>query len=88
MEFQKIQLTNISRHRNSIEVAKITSINGNNITIERFNGDTETFPINHLGDYAPDQYIDIQYFRTGSSSYTLKLIGHTPPQFYPEAETR
>lgn len=86
MEFKKEQLSTISRYRNSIEVAKIVKIQGNNLTIERFNGDTETFPVSYAGDYAPEQFIDIQFFRTGSSSHTLKLIGHTPEQFYPDAE--
>ena len=83
MEFKQEQLTTISRHRNSIEVAKIIDIQGSNLTIERFNGDKERFQVSYVGDYAPGQFIDIQFFRTGSSSHALKLIGHTPPEFCP-----
>lgn len=86
MEFKKEQLSTISRYRNSIEVAKIVNIQGGNLVIERFNGQTERFPVSYAGGYEIGQYIDIQFFRTGNSSHTLKLIGHTPEQFYPDAE--
>lgn len=81
--YDKIQLTTISRHINSIEVAKIIGIKGNELTIERFNGQSERFPVSYAGGYETGQYCDIQYLRTGSSSHALKLIGHTPPEFYP-----
>lgn len=67
MEFKKEQLTTISRYRNSIEVAKITDIKGNDLTIERFNGKTLHFPISHAEGYEIGQYIDIQYFRLGTA---------------------
>lgn len=84
MEYKKEQLSTVFRHTNSIEAALITEIKGNDFTIERFNGQTLHFPVNCAGDYEPGQYIDIQYFRTGGSSHTMKLIGHTPPEFIPD----
>ena len=83
MVYERIQLTPIDRHRNFIEAAKVIEIQGNSLTIERFNGNREIFPVSYIGDYAPGQYLDIQYLRTGNSSHALKLIGHTPPEFCP-----
>lgn len=84
MEFKQEQLTTISRYKNSIEAAKITNIQGSNLTIERFNGQAERFPVSYMC-YEVGQYVDIQYFKNGNSSHTLKLVGHTPPQFCPDA---
>lgn len=81
MEFKKEQLTSISRYRNNIEAAKIINIQGNDLTIERFNGQALHFPTSYAREYEIGQYIDIQYFKTGDSSHTLKLIGITPKEF-------
>lgn len=83
MIYERIQLSPIDRHRNFIEAAKVVNIQGNNLTIERFNGNKETFPVNYM-DYEIGEFIDIQFIRTGSSSHALKLIGHTPEKFYPD----
>lgn len=81
MEYKQEQKTQISRHINSIEAAKIVDIDKNSMTIERFNGQTLNFPVSDIIDYKTNDYVDIQYFKNGGSGYTLKLIGHTPPAF-------
>lgn len=81
MEYKKEQLTTLSRHINFIEIAKVKEIDGNDLILERFNGQTERFPTSCIGDYAPNQCVDIQYFNTGSNSHTLRLLGHTPQEF-------
>lgn len=79
--YKRIQLTAPDRHRNLIEVAKIVSIEENNLIIERLNGDRKAFPANDISDYAPGQYIDIQCIGN-----VLKLIGRTPTKFLKEAK--
>lgn len=84
MEYKQEQKTQINRHINSIEAAKIVNIDKNSMTIERFNGQTLNFPVSDIIDYKTNDYVDIQYFKSGGSGYTLKLIGHTPPAFIPD----
>ena len=86
MEFKQEQLTTVSRHRNSIETVKIMDIRGTDLILERFNGKTERFPVSYLAGYEIGQYLDVVFFNTGKSSHGMKLIGHTPPQFRPDAE--
>ena len=82
--FKKEQLTTVSRHRNSIEAAKIVNIDKNSMTIERFNGQTLNFPVSNSVGYEIEGYCDIQYFRTGNASHTMKLVGVTPKEFIPD----
>lgn len=88
MEFQKIQLTTVSRHRNGIEPIKIAAIKGNNLILERFNGRTQQFPVSYPAGYEIGQYLDVVFFNTGNSSHGMRYIGITPPQFCPDAEAR
>lgn len=84
MEYKQEQKTQISRYRNSIEAAKIVNIDKNGMTLERFNGQTLNFPVSNTAGYEINEYVDIQYFRTGGSSHTMKLFGNTPPEFIPD----
>ena len=85
MEFKREQLNSVLRHRNDIEAVKIKGIEGNDLIIERFNGKTERFPVSYPAEYKEGKYIDMVFFNTGSRSYGMRYIGHTPPQFYPDA---
>lgn len=84
MEFKQEQLTTVLRHRNNIEAVKITNISDGNLILERFNGKTEKMPVSYPARYRVGQFLDVIIFKTGNSSHGMKLVGITPPEFYPE----
>lgn len=88
MEFKRIQLSGSLRHMNSIEVVKIADIEEGGLILERFNGKREKFPVLYSARYKIGEYLDMVFFNTGNSSHGMKFIGHTPPQFYPNAEEK
>lgn len=85
MAYKHEQTTVILRLRNSIRAFKILDIKGNNlITRNNFNKDkTVEFEVLNPDNYNIGDYVDMIFFRTGSSSYRIELIGHTPSGFMP-----
>ena len=90
MEFQKEQLTTLSRYRSNITVRQILDIKNGNLIMRTWNKGDDTcripvskplLPMYHIGDF-----VDMVILRTGNASYSARLVGHTPPQFYPDAE--
>lgn len=85
MKYKHEQTTTILRHRNSIRAYRILDIQGNNLII-RSNLDKEKtmeFAVSDPDNYKVNDYVDMVFTRTGSSSYRIELIGHTPSTFTP-----
>lgn len=83
MTFKNEQLTAIGRHVNFIEAVKIIDIEKSNLVLERFNGEKDKFPISRPAEYEIGKYVDVIFFNNGCS-HGIKLVGHTPEQFYPD----
>lgn len=84
MEYKHEQTTTVLRRRNSIRSYRILDIQGDNLVIRNpYNREcTVGIPVPKLvGGYKVGDYVDIIYFRTGSTGYKAKVIGHTPPEF-------
>lgn len=87
MNYDKIQLSTISRHRNNVETVKITDIQGNNLIFE-LHGRAENFPVSYPAEFKVGEYIDVIFFNNSGSrnSHGIKLVGHTPPEFCSDAK--
>lgn len=86
MEYKHEQTTTILRHGGHIRAYRILDIQGNNLIV-RNNLDknkTAELPVSEPDNYKIDGYVDLVFVRRGSSSYTMRLIGHTPPEFTPD----
>lgn len=87
MEYKYEQTTTILRQRNSIMAYRILDMQGDNLVIRNPYDRERTvgIPVPKLvSGYKVGDYADIIFFRTGSTGYTVEVIGHTPPEFVPD----
>lgn len=83
--YEKEQKDKVQRKINSIWAAKVLSIDGNNLIVRRnFKDDTTIrIPVSYPEEYQVGQYVDVQIWKSGTSSYGTRYIGVTPKEFIP-----
>lgn len=85
--YDKIQLTTLSRYQNDISVRQILDIKDGHLIMHTWNNgeDICRIPVSKqkLALYHVGDFVDMVILRTGNSSYTARLVGHTPPDFCP-----
>ncbi len=88
-QYKEIQKTTLSRHINSVTTHKILDIIENDLIVQLWpNSDkTDKIKVSAPLEYKKGEFIDLQVIRTNKNSYSVMLIGHTPPQFCPVTET-
>lgn len=89
MEYKNEQTKVILRRRNSIQAFKVLDIQGDNLIIRNPYNRKHTVKVfvpKIVGDYKAGDYADIKFLRTGSTGYTVEVVGHTPPEFMPDNE--
>lgn len=86
MEYKREQTTAILRYRNSIRAFRVLAIQGNNLIVRNSydRNKTACFTVSEPDEYKVGGYVDMVFTKTGSNSYTIELIGHTPTQFTPK----
>lgn len=86
MECKREQTTTILRRRNFIRAFKILGIQGNNLIVRNSfdRNKTAEFAVSEPNEYKVGGYVDMVFIKTGTSSYTIELIGYTPPEFTPK----
>lgn len=74
-----------SRHENGIYALKILEIRGNNAVVKSpLNPKICVLvPLTDSDYYGAGIYIDVQFVKTGKTSFKADLIGITPPEFVP-----
>lgn len=86
MEYKKEQTKLILRKRNSIQAYKILDIKGGNLIVRnpyKRENTAEILVPKLTNDYKVGDYTDIIFCRTGSTSYKMEVVGHTPSEFAP-----
>lgn len=75
----------VLRRRNAIKTCKILDIQENNLIIRDYfdKENTIKFLVSEPDKYKIGSYVDMTFYRNGSTSCRTELIGHTPPGFVP-----
>lgn len=86
MEYKREQTTTILRRRNFIRAFKILAIQGDNLIVRNSydRNKTAEFAVSEPDEYKVGGYVDMVFIKTGTSSHTIELIGHTPEEFIPK----
>lgn len=86
MEYKREQTTTILRRRNSIRAFRVLDIRGNNLVVRNSldRSKTAKFAVSEPDEYKVGDCVDMVFIRTGSNSYSMELIGRTPPEFTPK----
>lgn len=86
MEYKREQTTTILRRRNFIKAFRILDIQGNDLIVRNSydRNKTACFTVSEPDEYKVGGYVDMVFTKTGTSSHTIELIGHTPPEFTPK----
>lgn len=85
-KYEHDQTTTVLRNRNGIKAYRILDINEGHLIFQLWlNSNVQgEIQVSMPEEYEIGEYIDFIVLRTGRTSYTVKLIGHTPPRFIPE----
>lgn len=86
MEYKREQTTTMLRRRNFIRAFRILGVRDNNLIIRNSldRNKTAEFAVSEPDEYKVGGYVDMVFIKTGTSSHTIELIGHTPPEFTPK----
>lgn len=86
MEYRREQTTSALRRRNSIKSFKILAVQNSNLIVRNSldRSKTAKFAVSEPDEYNVGDCVDMVFIKTGSNSYSMELIGHTPPEFTPK----
>lgn len=86
MEYRREQMITTLRRRNSIRAFRILDVQGNNLIVRNSldRSKTAKFAVSEPDEYKVGDCVDMIFIKTGSSSYSIELIGHTPEEFIPK----
>ena len=91
MNYDERQLSTISRFRNKVTSHRILKASDGMICIERKRCGKqaiETIPVSKNSSFEVGQFVDLiilsNYSNGRETSYTIRVLGLTPPEFIPE----
>lgn len=86
MEYRREQTTTTLRRRSSIRAFRILDICDSNLIVRNSldRSKTAKFAVSDPDEYKVGDCVDMVFIKTGSNSYSMELIGRTPPEFTPK----